>query len=186
MKRLLIIAAVVAIAVLGKRLMHTPPSSQAVISGEAPMASTSKPTLKQFPRNAARVEAPAARSEQHKAQPDRYVIARNGTYVFTCKNDKTGVTTFSSSPCGVDAVQMKVGQANVLDSSEWRQRVAQQQFEREQVAQEREQRRSEQSSSADEESNYDRQTRIRNCMVSAKSEKEIQGTVLRRDLADIT
>lgn len=172
MKRLLMIAAVVVVVAMGKRFMHAPPSSQAVISGEVPTVHADKPAIKQMSRNAAQVETQPSRHERFKEQPDRYVIARNGIYVFTCKNDKTGVTTFSSSPCAVNADQIKVGQANVLDSSEWRHRVAQQQFEREQVAQAREQRQRAQPSTTNEESNYDRQTRIRNCMVSARSEKE--------------
>lgn len=107
------------------------------------------------------------------ARPDSAWVdptTRKGVYVFQCREAEKVV--FSHTPCGKNATEIKVGSANALDSSEWRKRVAEQQKERQEAEQVAAMRHSVSHSSSSEESSWERSTRIRNCMVSAKSEKE--------------
>lgn len=169
MKQLLWLVAICLAAAGGYAYFTQKPLPLPIItSGRMPTLPTIKTTVTTAGQSLNQIVTDA----KNKVYPDGGGVApsaRSGVYVFTCKDAAAGKTTFSDTPCGSDAVQIKVGQANVLDSSEWRQQVAERQYQRRQAANEAAARPTVSSSNntSSEESSFDRETRIRNCLVDA-------------------
>lgn len=91
--------------------------------------------------------------------------------VFMCKNPKTGETVFSDAPCGDQSREVIVRPANTLDSSAYRQSsVTGGQSSPPQPVQ-----------GLAQESAYDRETRVHNCMVSADGMAKRTGNKQRDD-----
>lgn len=170
MMRLLRMVAVLLALASGYIYLAKEDTSSSIISSAMPAMATGAAVASQGFNK-------AMQYAQNKIYPDDEIGAsstQSGVHVFTCKDSVTEATTFSDTPCGSNAVQIKVRQANVLDSSGWRKWIAEKQYQRQQAASKVAAARSAALSSNkpnNKESSFDRETRIRNCLVDAAQVK---------------